>query len=152
MVADQLARVSLEQFLLWSIARGTRISPVAFVMQGVLLLRLVAGGILVGFSRPSFEPTCVAQTTLLPSSIVVLCLDLIIIGFLIIRAMSLGMFKDLRDKKSSSKKQQSKAFILTVAGFLVWTAVSSIQFSGCTNDNGLENMSAIEGDRFGFDL
>lgn len=93
-------------------------------MQGVLFIRLVAAGVVVGFSRPSFEPTCVARTSLLPASISVLAVDLILIGFLIIRAASLGMFSDLRGKESSLKKEQSKAFILTTTGFVLWTAVS----------------------------
>lgn len=96
----------------------------AYMMQGILLIRLIAGGIVVGFSRPSFEPTCVARTSLLPASIAALGLDFIIIGFLIIRAVSLGMFGDLRGKQSALKKDQSKAFILTTTGFVLWTAVS----------------------------
>lgn len=92
-------------------------------MQVILLFRLIAGGLLVGFTRPDFAPACVATTSILPIAIVVLVLDMIIIGVLIIRALSLGMFSDLREKNASARQEQSRALIISIAGFTVWTGV-----------------------------
>ena len=120
---DQLARVVMEQFLLWSVGHGTKLTAERLVLQVVLLFRLIAGGLLVGFTRPDFAPACVARTSVLPVAIVVLVLDVIIIGVLVIRALSLGMFGDLREKDSSPRQEQSKALIISIAGFTVWTGV-----------------------------
>jgi hypothetical protein len=117
---DQLARVAIEQFLLWSIGHGTKMTAVRAILQGILALRLIAGGILVGFTRPEFAPSCIAKTSVLPTAIVVLVLDIIIVGFLLVQASSLGMFGDRRE----SHRAQSKALLFIIAGFAVWTAVS----------------------------
>ena len=94
------------------------------MLQVILLFRLVAGGLLVGFTRPDFAPVCVARTAVLPIAILVLVLDVVIIGVLMIRALSLGMFRDLRENDSSPKQEQSRALIISIAVFTVWTGVS----------------------------
>jgi multisubunit Na+/H+ antiporter MnhG subunit len=55
-------------------------------------------------------------------AIVVIALDFVIIGFLLVRSVSLGMLRDMRDSRSSTR-DQSKGLILTIVGFIVWTAV-----------------------------
>lgn len=116
---DQLARVALGQFLLWSIGHGAKITPIRAILQGLLAIRLIAGGILVGVTRPQFAPTCVATTSILPVAAVVLVMDLIIIGALLVQASSLGMFGDRRE----DRKAQSRALLFVIAGFTVWTGV-----------------------------
>jgi hypothetical protein len=120
---DQLARVFIEQFLLWSVEYGQKLTAERMVLQVILLFRLIAGGILVGFTRPDFAPVCVARTSVLPVAILVLVLDVVIIGVLIIRALSLGMFRDLRENDSSPRQEQNRALIICIAGFTVWTGV-----------------------------
>jgi hypothetical protein len=127
---DQLARVVMEQFLLWSVGHGTKLTAERMVLQVVLLLRLIAGGLLVGFTRPEFAPACVARTSVLPVAIVILVLDVIIIGVLIIRALSLGMFQDLREGDSCPRQEQSRALIISIAGFTVWTGTSVAMILG----------------------
>ena len=146
---DQLARVGMEQFLLWSVGQGTKVTAERLILQMILGVRLVAGGLLVGFTRPDFAPVCVARTSLMPMSILVITLDFIIIGVLFIRALALGMFRDMREERSSTLQEQSKALILNIVGFTVWTGVSprrldahdirllTFVFSDkCTNDLG----------------
>lgn len=120
---DQLARVAVEQFLLWAMGQGTKATAQQMILQGILGLRLIAGGVLVGFTRPQFEPVCVARTSILPTSIVVLALDVVIIGVLLIRASSNGMFGEMRDKNPGTRREQSRALIFTIAGLVVWTGV-----------------------------
>ncbi|KAI9650103.1 hypothetical protein NHQ30_000116 [Ciborinia camelliae] len=117
---DQLARVAFEQFLLWSIGHGTKIAAIRAIMQGLLAIRLIMGVVLVGFTRPQFAPTCVANTSILPVAIVVLVMDFIIVGALLVQASSLGMFGDRRE----DRKAQSRALLFVVAGFMVWTITS----------------------------
>lgn len=123
---DQISRVGIEQFLLWSVGHGTKLTKERLILQGVLLLRLIGGGLLVGFTRPQFAPTCVATTSVTPIAIVVLALDGLIVGVLLVRAISLGMFGDIRNKKSE-KKDQSMALVLSIFGFGLWTAVCAIK-------------------------
>ncbi|RDW71780.1 hypothetical protein BP5796_07814 [Coleophoma crateriformis] len=120
---DQLGRVVLEQFLLWSVGHGTKLTAARVVLQVILVVRVVAGGILAGFTRPQFAPVCVAHTSLFPVSIVVLALDGIIIGTLLIQAMSLGLFRDMSGQ-SSDRKAQSKAVVFMIFGFAFWTGMS----------------------------
>ncbi|KAL5313670.1 hypothetical protein ACEPPN_018091 [Leptodophora sp. 'Broadleaf-Isolate-01'] len=121
---DQLARVGIEQFLLWSVGHGTKLTAERLILQGILLVRMVGGGVLVGFTRPQFAPVCVAQTSVTPLAVVVLALDALITGVLMIRAMSLGMFREMREKSSSTRQEQSKALIFSIIGFGVWTGTS----------------------------
>ncbi|PQE12578.1 hypothetical protein CJF30_00002463 [Rutstroemia sp. NJR-2017a BBW] len=101
-------------------------TAVRAILQGILALRLIAGGILVGLTRPEFAPSCVAKTSVLPTAIVVLVLDIIIVGFLLVQASSLGMFGDRRE----SHRAQSKALLFIIAGFAIWTALSVPMFLG----------------------
>ncbi|TGO62913.1 hypothetical protein BCON_0016g00060 [Botryotinia convoluta] len=117
---DQLARVAIEQFLLWSIGHGTKITVIRAILQGLLAVRLIVGGVLVGITRPQFSPTCVAETSIVSVAIVVLVMDLIIVGALLVQAGSLGMFGDRRE----DRKVQSRALLLVIAGFAVWTVTS----------------------------
>ncbi|TVY84663.1 hypothetical protein LSUE1_G001267 [Lachnellula suecica] len=121
---DQLARVGVEQYLIWAMGQGTKATAQQMILQGILALRLIAGGLLVGFTRPDFAPVCVARTSVLPTSIVVLALDFIIIGVLIIRAASLGMFGEMGGKGSSTRQEQSRALVLSIAGLTLWTGTS----------------------------
>ncbi|TVY48580.1 hypothetical protein LOCC1_G002658 [Lachnellula occidentalis] len=121
---DQLARVGVEQFLLWAIGQGTKSTVQQMILQGMLGARLIAGGLLVGFTRPDFAPVCVARTSVLPASIVVLTLDVIIMGVLLIRASSLGMFSELGNTKLGTRREQSRAVIFSIAGFTAWTGTS----------------------------
>ncbi|PVH77102.1 hypothetical protein DL98DRAFT_657009 [Cadophora sp. DSE1049] len=121
---DQLARVGIEQFLLWSVGHGTKLTAERLILQGILLVRIVGGGVLVGFTRPQFKPVCVAQTMITPLAVVVLAVDAIIIGVLMVRAMSLGMFREMREKSSSTRQEQSKALIFTIIGLGIWTGTS----------------------------
>ena len=119
---DQLARFSLEQFLMWSMVQRTKADAGQMILQAIVGLRLVAGAILVGFTRPDFAPVCIARTVLEPSAIVVIAFDFLIIGVLIVRSGSMGVLKDIRDSRSSTQ-DQSRGLILIIAGFTVWTAV-----------------------------
>lgn len=119
---DQLARFLLEQFLLWSVGQRTKMNAGQIILQAILGLRLIAGGMLVGFTRPDFAPLCIARTSLEPVAIIVLVFDFVIIGVLLIRSASMGMLRDMKDSRSSTR-DQSRGLLLTIVGFIVWTAV-----------------------------
>jgi hypothetical protein len=112
-LSDQLARVGIEQFLLWSIGDGTKVTMAQLVMQSILGVRFIVGIVLVGFTRPDFIPVCVARTSLLPIAILVLVLDIIIIATLAVVSLWIEV----------PKRGQSKELILIVIGFALWTGV-----------------------------
>jgi hypothetical protein len=120
---DQLARVGVEQFLMWAMGQGTKATTQQMILQGILVIRLITGGLVVAFTRPDFAPVCSARNSLLPTSIVVLTLDVIIVGVFLIRASSLGMFGEMGNKKLGTRREQSRALIFTIAGFTMWAGV-----------------------------
>ncbi|KAI9050946.1 hypothetical protein LZ554_005057 [Drepanopeziza brunnea f. sp. 'monogermtubi'] len=120
-IFDQLARVAIEQFFVWSMG-GTKVTPGRLILQGALFVRLIGGGMLVAFTKSQFAPACVSrislqQTPLTPVSIAVLGLDAIIVGVLLIREIS-GKSPDPMQKK------KSKALIFSIVGLGVWTGTS----------------------------
>ena len=123
---DQLAREAIEQFFLWAMSQGTKATTQQYLLQGVLVIRLIAGGALVGFTRPDapqFSPVCAAHTSILPVAIVVLALDFVIIGVTIIRIFSMGIYGDMRVAGKSTIREQSKALIFGVLAYALWTGV-----------------------------
>lgn len=103
---------------------GTKVTVERLVLQAILGIRLVVGGLLVGFTRPDFAPTCVARTSVLPISIVAIALDFIIISVLVIRALSSGMFKDMRE--ANTQIERSRALLMSIGGFALWTGVRKV--------------------------
>ncbi|KAG9248803.1 hypothetical protein BJ878DRAFT_560907 [Calycina marina] len=126
--ADQLARVTLLQFLLWSSGNSAKVTAGRLILQGLLLVRLVAGGILIGFTRPELDPVCIAHTSLLPVAIVVPSLDVIIMGVMVIR--SLGQQGKGPMSMASHDKERSRALAFIGAGFLFWSATSVMMLLG----------------------
>jgi len=123
--ADQLARVALVQFLLWSVGNSSKVTTERLILQGILVIRLVAGGILVGLTRPELTPVCVARTSLLPVGIVVSALDFVFMATLIIRGFGKSSVGGQSTLVSSQQEvnERRKALAITGAGFLLWTGV-----------------------------
>lgn len=116
----------MEQYLAWSMGQGRKMSAGRWILQGLLAIRLIAGGVFVAFTRPQFAPVCVARTSLMDVSILVLALDIVIIGFLIVQTLSQGMVREIGKTRGSTRTVQSKALVLTIAGFSAWTAVGPV--------------------------
>lgn len=116
---DQVARFSIEQFLLWAINANTKASVGQIVPQGLLVARLVMGGVFVGLSKPQFNTVCVPISSVLIVAIVTVALDGVIIATLAARAFSVGLVSRMQDSP------RCKAIVLVLVGLLVWTAVSS---------------------------
>jgi hypothetical protein len=120
---DQVARVSIGGFLLWSVGHATKSSAERYGLGALLGLRVVAGGVFIAFTRPQFAPICVARSSLLPASITVLALDAIIIGTITIRVFTLGLLKSAREVIPSTMQEQSKSLLFCTLGFVIWTGV-----------------------------
>jgi hypothetical protein len=134
-VFDQLARFSIEQFLLWALnnnssnGNGAKVSPLQLIAQVVVLGRFVAGAVFVGFTRPQTDTFCVARTAALPVGIVVSALDAAIILLLVVRAYSAGGAVRV-------DADRARALMFVLLGLGLWTGVRRTSFS-----------SQISGDR-----
>lgn len=121
---DQIARVSLEQYLLWAVNTGPKVSARTFIPQTVLLARFILGAVFVGLSRPQFNPVCVAETSVLPVGITVVVMDATFLLFLVVRVFQVGMVDSVRDGKPDAIR--GKAVLFVIAGLALWTGVSPV--------------------------
>lgn len=136
-VFDQLARVSLEQAMLWGLNYNSQKSTAieTLLPQGVIVLRFILGGIFVGVQRPQFNPVCVSSTKVLPLGITILIVDAIFIAIITARALSVGLVKDAQERTSGAR---SRALLFSIAGLGVWTAVSEAWWK--VDDHGLTSV------------
>lgn len=118
---DQLARLAFEQFLIWRI-KPERMSSGIFVLQALIFVRFIMGGVLIGVQRPQIYPVCIAKNILLPLGIATLVTDALIIGIVF-------TFLWVTKSSSSSTSLQNIGFAPTkivaflTAGFAAWLAV-----------------------------
>ncbi|KAI0129573.1 hypothetical protein BJ170DRAFT_279459 [Xylariales sp. AK1849] len=113
---DQFARVSIEQYLLWAVAKQGKKTVLSILPQLLLLARFVVGMVFVGESRVQFNPTCVPLSSVVPLAIVVVVLDAVILAIIAIQAFT----------SSSSKDGQGngKAVLLTIGALAIWMGTS----------------------------
>ncbi|XEU95426.1 hypothetical protein FSHL1_000710 [Fusarium sambucinum] len=121
---DQFARVCMQQSLLWTFSAFSLVSLTEVgIMQGLVVLRLILGGIFVGFQRPQLETVCVTMTAVLPVGITVSVTDTAFMAFLLIRVISRGVYSD--NQKGAITSNQSRAVAVIVLGFIIWTGTSA---------------------------
>ncbi|KLU86394.1 hypothetical protein MAPG_05408 [Magnaporthiopsis poae ATCC 64411] len=116
---DQLARFSIEQFMLWGMKTKNNSGAGQLVLQGILAVRFIAGGVFVGFVRRQEQGVCAPISSLLPVSVAVIALDAIIIVTLVARAFSVGVVEDAK-----SGVARSKAVVWILVGFAIWSGTS----------------------------
>ncbi|KAH8125579.1 hypothetical protein LI328DRAFT_167230 [Trichoderma asperelloides] len=130
-VFDQLARFSVEQFLLWGVNGGMKVSKLSLVLQGGLFLRFIIGAIFVGVQRPQFDPVCVATNLILPIGIVVMVVDIAMVMILGTKAFLAKTSDAIRPELS-----RTNTLVLVTVGLGIWTALSTPLFLGL-NTTGL---------------
>ncbi|KAH6647656.1 hypothetical protein BKA67DRAFT_662428 [Truncatella angustata] len=118
---DQIARVSIEQFLVWALAKDGLKSPAAIATQIILLVRFIVGMVFVGETKPQFNSTCVPMSNVVPISIAVIALDAVILISTAVMAFTTG------SKKSG---QGTKALLLTISALAVWMGTSVTMLLG----------------------
>lgn len=128
-IFDQLARFSIEQFLLWALTNnGGKLSVVQLIPQIFVLVRFLVGAVFVGFTRPQTDDFCVATTSALPVGVVVIAFDVVIIMLLIQKAYSSGP----RSAKAMNP-ERTKAITYVLLGLACWTASSIVMMLGLTS-------------------
>jgi hypothetical protein len=125
-IFDQLARFSIEQFLLWALNNHnttTKVSVTQLIPQVMILVRFLVGAVFIGFTRPQTDAFCVATTSTLAVGILVPALDAIIILLLVVRAYSAGgIAKENREGKGTGANRAT-ALMSVLLGLALWTGV-----------------------------
>jgi len=121
-VFDQLARFSIEQFLLWALNTGEQPSIWQMIPQFVVLGRFIAGAIFTGFTRPQTDTFCVATSPEFPIAVVVIVLDVVIM--LLLASKAYASTKEMTISDSELARRVSVKLILV--GLAVWTAVRTL--------------------------
>lgn len=119
---DQLARLAFEQFLLWRIKLKKR-STALFILQVLIFVRFVMGGVLVAVQRPQAYPVCIAKNILVPLGIATLVTDALIVCILFV---VIWMTRASIPPPSANNTGFAPAKIITflTSGFAAWLAVS----------------------------
>lgn len=119
---DQLARLAFEQFLLWRIKLKKR-STALFILQVLIFVRFVMGGVLVAVQRPQAYPVCIAKNILVPLGIATLVTDALIVCILFV---VIWMTRASIPPPSANNTGFAPAKIITflTSGFAAWLATS----------------------------
>ncbi len=120
---DQAARTLIGGFLLWSVGHVKKTPVESSGLCALMGIRTIMGVIFVVYARPQFAPVCVARSDMLAVSVTVMVLDMIIIGVLAIRVFTSGLLNVVKEVRSRTKREQSRAFIYCTAGLFLWTLV-----------------------------
>jgi hypothetical protein len=123
---DQMARVTLQEFLFWTMKSDTRAAASVILAQVVIFLRVILGGVFVGVQRPQFAPVCVTTNLLWPLGVAVLCMDTFIVIALLTRASSVGVLYDL--KAEGPVRSRSRGIVFTTIGLAAWIPVCPALF------------------------
>ncbi|EHA54415.1 hypothetical protein MGG_01299 [Pyricularia oryzae 70-15] len=125
-VFDQLARFSIEQFLLWAINNGAPGGVGQYFQQAVLLARFAVGFVFVGFTRRQSTEVCAPISSMLPIAIIVVALDVVVLAMLTGRAYTIGVFSSAKASPDSVRRgaARGKAIVAILVGFAIWTATS----------------------------
>ncbi|KAH7013447.1 hypothetical protein EDB80DRAFT_372275 [Ilyonectria destructans] len=123
-IFDQLARVSLQQAIIWAVDHHGQVPQAeSLLTQGAIIMRFILGAVFVGLQRPQLDTVCVTSTSLLPFGVVLLAADLAFTTVILIRVISFGLLKDVQQGTATASR--SRAALLTIAGLGIWTAMSA---------------------------
>ncbi|KAI5861373.1 hypothetical protein GGS23DRAFT_576522 [Durotheca rogersii] len=114
---DQLARFSVEQYLVWAVRTENK-SIAGLVPQVLVLGRFGVGMAFAGVTGSDFNPTCVPISNVPPVSITVIVIDALIIGLVAIQLFVTGV---------ANKK---KSVTLVILGLAIWTGMSVVLLLG----------------------
>ncbi|RYP76490.1 hypothetical protein DL771_001724 [Monosporascus sp. 5C6A] len=115
-IFDQLARIAIEQYVVF-LAQDEK-STLGLLPQVLVALRFVVGMVFVGFTRPTFQPTCVPMSNEVPISISVIVMDAMILVLLTTQFLSKSSGKDAQERQLNSGKV--KSFLLLLGGLTIW--------------------------------
>ncbi|GKT65916.1 hypothetical protein ColTof3_13255 [Colletotrichum tofieldiae] len=111
-IFDQLARFTIQQFLLWAINANASAPAGTMVYQAVLGVRFILGAVFVGFQKAQIATVCVARNDVLAIGAIVMVADFAAVAMLAFKANSIGI----------TSVQSKKAVMWTIGALGLWTA------------------------------
>lgn len=126
---DQIARVSLIQFLLWRTVDAGTSTAQRLVLQGIVLIRFLTGGVMVGAQRPQAgAQICLATNIVMPLGITVTAFDIVLSVTLLMKVFVQGSFKTATE--GSVAVNRRKTLLLGILGLIVWAGLSTPMMTG----------------------
>lgn len=120
---DQIARLAFEQFLLWRI-KPKKASSGIFVLQALIPVRFIIGGVFIAVQRPQVYPVCIAKNILVPLGIATLVTDALIVCILL--ALIFVIKPSIHSSLQTASLEPAKILTFLTAGFGAWLAVSLV--------------------------
>lgn len=121
-VFDQLARVAIEQCLLWIIIAGTKPGVLQYILQALVVGRFILGAVFVGLTQSEFNTSCVARSSVAVVAIITVAADAVALVGLFVKAITSGIFSKIENGGNSSAR--GKATIAVLVGLGIWIGVS----------------------------
>jgi hypothetical protein len=129
---DQAARISVLALIIWKVCDETDNTTEKICWVVVLGLRVLLGGIIVGFTGWTFMPVCFPQPMHLATGIVNVTFDGLCWGFLLFRIVAIwSLFADQGRGGKVDGKSQGYGLFLIVLSFIGWTVVSAGLLGRC---------------------
>ncbi|KAI1476229.1 hypothetical protein F4774DRAFT_413138 [Daldinia eschscholtzii] len=126
-IFDQMARVFVEQYLVWAVRAGKKSIP-NMVAQVLILARFGIGMAFIGLTRSDFNPTCVPISSVPPVAIIVIVLDAIILALVAVQVLSSA---SLNGVSSDQRAPVGKKSVTSVTvGFAIWIGTSVVLLLG----------------------
>lgn len=119
-IFDQMARVFVEQYLVWA-ARPEKKSIPNIVSQVLILVRFGVGMAFIGLTRSDFNPTCVPISSVPPIAITIIVLDAIILALIAVQILSSASTSGVSSDGQAPLGKRSVT--LVTVGLAIWIGV-----------------------------
>ncbi|KAI1656314.1 hypothetical protein F4813DRAFT_131244 [Daldinia decipiens] len=126
-IFDQMARVFVEQYLVWA-ARTEKKSIPNIVSQFLILVRFGVGMAFIGLTQSDFNPTCVPISSVPPIAITTIVLDAIILALIPVQVLSSASTSGVSSNRQAPLGKRS--VILVTVGLAIWIGTSVVLLLG----------------------
>ncbi|KAI0847356.1 hypothetical protein F5Y00DRAFT_121738 [Daldinia vernicosa] len=126
-IFDQMARVFVEQYLVWA-ARPEKKSIPNIVSQVLILIRFGVGMAFIGLARSDFNPTCVPISSVPPIAITIIVLDAIILALVAVQVLSSASTSGVSSDRQAPLGKRSVT--LVTVGLAIWIGTSVVLLLG----------------------
>ncbi|KAI0104614.1 hypothetical protein F4814DRAFT_431307 [Daldinia grandis] len=123
-IFDQMARVFIEQYLIWA-ARPEKKSIPNIVSQVLILVRFGIGMAFIGLTRSDFNPTCVPISSVPPIAIIIIVLDAIILALIAVQVLS-----SVSTGSDGQTPLGKRSVALVIVGLAIWIGTSVVLLLG----------------------
>jgi hypothetical protein len=124
-INDQVARTAVAGLLLWNLIVAARSAFERWFFLSLIVARTVVGVVFVVFTRTMFKPFCVARSSSIIESIVIISVDGIIATVLFVEVPRLGLLDEYHGSRVKGQKSRGVGLLAMTGAFTFWLAVSA---------------------------